>query len=52
MGAPTRGPLAGAGRVATGRSDYVEGLGTLLEDFYAAVRGTAPRPLNIDDRTR
>jgi predicted dehydrogenase len=39
--------LAAAGRVAAARNDYVEGLGTLLEGFYAAVRGTAPTPLPV-----
>jgi predicted dehydrogenase len=41
--------LAGAGRTATGRNDYVEGLGTLLERFYAAIRGTAPAPVTLAD---
>jgi len=39
--------LAAAGRLATARNEYVEGLGTLLERFYAAVRGEAPTPLPI-----
>jgi predicted dehydrogenase len=41
------GALATTARIATARNDYVEGLGTLLEGFYAAVRGTAPTPLPI-----
>lgn len=43
------GALASAGRVATGRFDYMEGLGTLLEKFYAAVRGIGPPPLTSAD---
>lgn len=41
--------LAGAGRVATGRNDYVEGLGTLLEGFYAAARGSASPPITAEE---
>jgi predicted dehydrogenase len=41
------GALASTARIATARNDYVEGLGTLLEGFYAAVRGDAPTPLPI-----
>jgi predicted dehydrogenase len=41
--------LAAAGRAATGRNDYVEGLGTLLERFYAAVRGAEPPPVTLEE---
>jgi predicted dehydrogenase len=43
------GALAAAGRAAIGRNDYVEGLATLLERFYAAVRGEAPPPVTLDE---
>ena len=42
-----RGARPRAGRLATARNDYVEGLGTLLERFYAAVRGEAPTPVPV-----
>ena len=38
-----------AARAATGRNDYVEGLGTLLERFYSAVRGEGPPPVTLDE---
>jgi predicted dehydrogenase len=41
--------LAGAGRAATGRNVYVEGLGTLLERFYAAVRRAGPPPVTLEE---
>jgi predicted dehydrogenase len=41
------GALASSARIATARNDYVEGLGTLLQGFYAAVRGEAPTPLPV-----
>lgn len=36
-----------AGRFATGRHDYFEGLGTLLRRFYSAVSSSGPSPLPI-----
>ncbi len=43
--------LQGAGamalRVATARHDYFEGLRTLLDRFYAAVRGSGPPPVPV-----
>ena len=41
--------FAGAARAATGRNDYVEGLGTLLERFYSAVRGEGPPPVTLEE---
>jgi predicted dehydrogenase len=41
--------ILGAGRVATGRNDYVEGLGTLLERFYEAVAGGGPPPVTLEE---
>ncbi len=41
--------FAGAARAATGRNDYVEGLGTLLERFYSAVRGEGPPPITLEE---
>jgi predicted dehydrogenase len=41
--------FAAAARTATGRNDYVEGLGTLLERFYSAVRGEGPPPITLEE---
>ena len=44
-----RHAFAAVGRTATGRNDYVEGLGTLLERFYAAVRDAGPPPVTLGE---
>ena len=41
--------FAAGARAATGRNDYVEGLGTLLERFYSAVRGEGPPPITLEE---
>lgn len=41
------GAITLATRAATGRQDYMEGLGTLLERFYAAAAGNAPTPVTV-----
>jgi predicted dehydrogenase len=48
-GSVIAGAFASTARIATARNDYVEGLGTLLQDFYAAVRGEAPTPLPLTE---
>jgi predicted dehydrogenase len=44
-----RHAFAAVGRAATGRNDYVEGLGTLLERFYGAVRDAGPPPVTLEE---
>lgn len=41
------GTVTLAKRAAIGRQDYMQGLGTLLERFYAAAAGNAPSPVPV-----